>query len=52
MFEGHERCSLCMCGISNQESHKRTDIDGFTHAFCGACILKSEEVERHLGLRH
>lgn len=52
MFEGHDRCALCNCGISYHESHKRTDIDGVTHAFCTRCMGKSEEVERKLGLRH
>lgn len=52
MFEGHDRCSLCRCGISHHESSKRVDIDGVMHSFCGKCISKSDEVERHLRLRH
>lgn len=52
MFEGHDRCSLCKCGILHHESHKRVDLDGVTHAFCGKCVSKSDEVERHLRLRH
>ena len=51
MFEGHDRCSLCRCGISHHESNKRVDIDGVMHTFCGSCISKKEDVERHLRLK-
>ncbi|HNT60822.1 MAG TPA: hypothetical protein PKJ97_02485 [Candidatus Bilamarchaeaceae archaeon] len=52
MFEGHDRCALCDSDLSGRRSRKRKDIDGVSHAFCLECALKTEEVEKKLGLSH